>query len=170
MSAEDRLNEKSKRRRGLRRQTEESALETVDEVEEEVGDDEDESESSRQSLTAGKGRPTPSRRTQETENVKEEGNIVTRTVRSLGDYIQGVRSEVQKVIWPTRTETRRLTTIVIVVTIISALVLGFLSAIFNAIVVAGLNNPVLIFGVLFVVVIGAFAYYLRSANRRTSSF
>ena len=71
MSAEDTLNEKSKRRRGLRRQAEVETLDNVEEVEDE-GYEEDDDESSSRGLTVKKGRATPGRRTQETE-VAEEG-------------------------------------------------------------------------------------------------
>lgn len=167
MSAEDTLNEKPKRRRGLRRQAEVETLDTVEAVDEERYEDDD--ESSERGLTGKKGRATPGRRTQETEVTQAEGNFLTRTVRGLGGYIEGVRSEVQKVVWPTREEVRRLTTIVLVTTIIAALILGTLSFIFNELFVLGLNNPV-IFAVLFVLAVGAFIFYLRQSNRRSSSY
>lgn len=168
MSAEDSLNDKSKRRRGLRQQAD-AAVQSVD-IEDEVMDDEDdEEEGSSRGLSERKGRATPGRRSQETEEEKEEGNVLTRFVRRLSGYIEGVRSEVQKVVWPTREEVRRLTTIVIIVTIISAIVLGIISALFNAVIAAGLNTPVLIVG-LVVVAIVIFAVYLRTSNRRTSAF
>lgn len=50
------------------------------------------------------------------ENLPVLGGLVT--------YFRGVVSEVQKVTWPTREEARRLTTIVLSVTIVAAIVLG----------------------------------------------
>src|SRR5437868_2539983 len=82
-------------------------------------DGEDEGSETR-GLTAPKGRATPGRRTQEVEEVKAESGIVsgiTSPFRSMAEYWEGVRSEMQKVIWPTREETQRLATIVLVVTI-----------------------------------------------------
>jgi preprotein translocase SecE subunit len=169
MSAEDTLNEKSRRRRGLRRQAEvepEDNVEEVDEVEE--YDDEDD-ESSGRGLTEKKGRATRGRRTQEVEVTQTDGNFITRPIRGMGDYIEGVRAEMQKVVWPTREETRRLTTIVLSVTIVAALVLGAVSFIFNELFVLGLKSPV-IFAVLFVIALGVFFYYLRLSNKRGSSY
>src|SRR5690349_13839208 len=113
MSAENTADNKEKRRRRRRpaqEEEEESELE-VDEAEEEDDDD----ESASRGITAGKGRATPGRRT--TQEVVETGNAVTRPISSLREYIEGVNAEIRKVAWPTREETRRLTTIVIVVTV-----------------------------------------------------
>jgi preprotein translocase SecE subunit len=167
MSAE-KTDEKSLRRRGLRRQAEVLPEEPVDEVDDEVEDDEDDSASSR-GITEKKGRPTPSRRTQEVEVTKNEGNFITRTVRNLREYVEGVRSETDKVVWPTREEARRLTGIVLSSMIAAAIVLGIITLIFNELFTLGTRLP-LVFGIVFVVVLGAFLYYLRNANRRTTSF
>jgi len=167
MSAEDTLNEKPKRRRGLRRQAVVEPVEAIEEVDDESDDEDD--ESSERGLTGKKGRATPGRRTQEVEVAESGGNFITRTVRGLGDYIEGVRSEVQKVVWPTRAETRRLTSIVLSVTIISALVLGAISFIFNELFFIGLQNPV-VFGIVFVVAVVVYILYLRQSNKRGSRF
>lgn len=45
-------------------------------------------------------------------------------VGSIVGYLKGVYAEVQKVTWPTREEAQRLTTIVIAVTVVAAIVLG----------------------------------------------
>src|SRR5215207_5718867 len=63
-------------------------------------------------ITAPKGRATPSRRREEEEE-DEGGNIVTRTSGGLREYLEGVRSELKKVAWPTREEVTRLTIIVL---------------------------------------------------------
>ncbi|MEO8606792.1 MAG: preprotein translocase subunit SecE [Chloroflexota bacterium] len=166
MSAEDTLNEKSRRRRGLRRQAE---AEPVDEVDDEMEEYDEDDESSGRGLTEKKGRATRGRRTQEVEVTETDGNFITRPIRGIGEYIEGVRAEMQKVIWPTREETRRLTTIVLSVTIISALVLGAVSFVFNEVFVLGLKTP-FIFAVIFVVALGVFLYYLRLSNKRGSSY
>jgi preprotein translocase SecE subunit len=135
-------------------------------------DGEDEGSEAR-GLTAPKGRATPGRRTQEVEEVKAESGIVsgiTSPFRTMAEYWEGVRSEMQKVIWPTREETQRLATIVLVVTIISSLVLGLLSLIFSAIIAAGLNAPLVVFGAIFLLAVVAFGFYLRSSNRGSSLF
>ena len=169
MSAEDTLNEKSKRRRGLRRQAEVEPVDNVEEVEDELEEDYEDDESSGRGLTEKKGRATRGRRTQEVEVTQTEGNFITRPIRGLGEYLEGVRAEMQKVVWPTREEARRLTTIVLSVTIIAALVLGAISFLFNELFVLGLKSPV-IFAVLFVIAVGAFIYYLRLSNKRGSSY
>lgn len=169
MSAEDTLSEK-RRRRALRRQTEAevaSSAEETEEVDEELDEEDD---SSGRGLTERKGRPTPSRRTQEIEVSEPQGNFITRYFYGLREYFEGVRAEIQKVTWPTREETRRLTTIVLIVTIIASITLGIISLLFNALIAAGLNAPLIIFGGLFLVAVVVFGWYLRQSNRRTSSF
>jgi preprotein translocase subunit SecE len=168
MSAEDTLNEKSRRRRGFRRQAEVEPVDSVEEVDDEIDEEEDD-ESSGRGLTEKKGRATRGRRTQEVEVTQSEGNIVSRPLRGMGEYFEGVRSEVQKIVWPTREETRRLTTIVLTVTIIAALILGIISLIFNELFIIGIQSPI-IFGVLFVIVVGIFLFYLRQSNRRGGSY
>ena len=124
-------------------------------------------------ITAPKGRATPGRRTQEVEEVKAETGIVsavTSPFRTIGEYWEGVRSEMQKVIWPTREETQRLATIVLVVTIIASIVLGLLSVIFTALISAGLSAPLPVFGGIFLLAVVAFGIYLRSSNRGSNLF
>ena len=149
-------------------------VDDVEELENDSVDDEAEEEvSSTRGITAPKGRATPGRRTQEVEEEKADSGIVsgiTSPFRSMAEYWEGVRSELQKVIWPTREETQRLATIVLVVTIISSLVLGLLSLIFTAIIAAGLTSPLVVFGSIFVLAVVAFGFYLRSSNRGTSLF
>jgi preprotein translocase SecE subunit len=139
----------------------------------ELEDDSEDEGSETRGITAPKGRATPGRRTQEVEEVKAETGIVssiTSPFRSIAEYWEGVRSELQKVIWPTREETQRLATIVLVVTIISSIVLGLLSLIFTAVIAAGLNSPLLVFGVIFLLAVVAFGFYLRSSNRGSTLF
>lgn len=163
------LDGSSKRRRGrLRREPQETTAVKAYEVEEELEDDADD-ETPVRGLTERKGRATPGRRTHEIEATQSEGNFFTRRVRGLREYFQGVRSELQKVVWPTREETRRLTTIVLSVTIASAIVLGIISLLFSELFALGLRSP-LIFGVVFVLILGGFVYYLRTNNRRTPSY
>ena len=145
----------------------------VEDLENEVEDDSEDEGSETRGITAPKGRATPGRRTQEVEEVKAETGIVssvTSPFRTMAEYWEGVRSEMQKVIWPTREETQRLATIVLVVTIISSLVLGLLSLIFSAIIAAGLNSPLIVFGAIFLLAVVAFGFYLRSSNRGSSLF
>jgi len=112
-----------------------------------------------------KGRPTPSvRRRQEEE---DEGNILERTGGGLSEYVQGVRSELQKVAWPSRQETQRLTIIVVATLIASALILGIISAAFTELFRIGLNAPIILFAVIAVAVVAGFIVF-RMNSRRAS--
>jgi preprotein translocase SecE subunit len=61
-------------------------------------------------------------------------------VASLREYFTGVRSELTKVTWPTRQDTRRLSIIVIIVLIISSIILGAISFTFTQIFARGLTG------------------------------
>ena len=52
-------------------------------------------------------------------------------------YFQATRSELRKVTWPTRDETRNLTTIIVIVTVVMAIFLGTLDYVFQ-IITAGI--------------------------------
>ncbi|HEX2906542.1 MAG TPA: preprotein translocase subunit SecE [Phototrophicaceae bacterium] len=173
MSADQKtLDDNSKRRGGRLRREADAAAEAVDNYEanadlETEGDDEE--VDSGKGITERKGRATPGRRALAVEETKSEGNAVTRPLMGIRDYFEGVRSEMQKVVWPTREETRRLTFIVLGVTISAALALGVITLVFNELFTLGLRSP-LVFGILFVVILGAYVYYLRSNNRRTPTY
>ncbi|MDX1993358.1 MAG: preprotein translocase subunit SecE [bacterium] len=157
MSAEN-VEEKSRRRR-VRRTVEQ-------EVNEETDEEELDSTTSR-GITAGKGRATPGRRNQLAEVEEDQGNIVTRPINGVREYFEGVRDELRKVNWPTREELRRLTVVVLVVMVISAIVLGIVNFIFTELFVIGLNAPV-VFAVIFAVgIAGAFLY--TRMQRRASN-
>jgi preprotein translocase subunit SecE len=95
-------------------------------------------------ITAGKGRPTPSRRQMEEQEEEVQGNFIQRTVANLREYFVGVRSELQKVTWPTREDTRRLSIIVVIVLIIASIVLGLISYAFTRIFEVGLTTPIVL--------------------------
>ena len=95
-------------------------------------------------ITASKGRPTPSRRQMEEEAEVVQGNFIQRTVAGLREYFAGVRTELTKVTWPTREDTRRLSIIVIIVLIISSIVLGIISFLFTRLFEYGLSNPIVL--------------------------
>lgn len=75
--------------------------------------------------TSRKDRPTPSAR-QIKPRAGAQTGLVYRipVVRGIVTYFRGVISELQKVTWPTREETTRLTSVVLGVTIAFAIVLG----------------------------------------------
>lgn len=111
-------------------------------------------DTSEQALAVGKGRATPSRRDADEEDEKQGGNIVTRTVNGLGEYFQGVRSELRKVAWPTTEDTRRLSIIVLITLIITSIALGAISLAFTELFRFGLGNPLILI-VFMVVAVGA---------------
>lgn len=119
-------------------------------------------------VTAGKGRATPGRRVQ--EQGEKRGNFITRAFGSVREYFEGVNSELRKVSWPTREDTRRLTVIVIVVMVISAIVLGLISLGFTELFRLGLATPLIFFGFFVVVAIGGFILYRRSQRSDASPY
>lgn len=116
-------------------------------------------------VTAGKGRATPGRRQQDEE--EETGNIATRTVGGFREYLEGVRSELSKVIWPTREEAQRLTIIVIVTLVVSAIVLGSISLFFTELFRIGLGSPIILLAVMVIAIAGGLIF-LRVNSRRSS--
>lgn len=161
------LDDSTKGRRGRLRRQAPAAVQNYEVDDETEVDDAEEVET--RGLSERKGRITPGRRTLEIEETRSEGNFITRTVRGLREYFEGVRSELQKVVWPTREEARRLTGIVLSVTIAASIVLGIISLVFNEIFALGLRSPV-VFVVIFVLILGGFVYYLRTNSRHTPSY
>ncbi len=117
-------------------------------------------------VTASKGRATPGRRNLPV--VVESGNRLTRPFISLLGYFEGVRDEVKKVSWPTREEARRLSVIVLVSTLLSALVLGLITLGYSELFAIGLSQPLIFLG-FFVVVVGLGAFFYIRANRNKST-
>jgi len=160
--AENTLDNKPKRR-GRRLKPVEADLEVEDD---ELDEDDDEVDG--RGITAGKGRPTPGRRNAaDVEKEAESGNIVTRPFNAILEYFEGVRSELNKVSWPTRTDVRNLSIIVLATTITASLILGLVGLGFTELFRIGLATPS-IFLVVFIIV-GAVAFWLyrRSQNSTT---
>lgn len=109
-----------------------------------------------------KGRPTPSMRRRHEE---DEGNLLERTSGGLSGYIEGVRDELDKVAWPSREETRRLTIIVLATLIASALILGIISAAFTELFRIGLNSPIILFVVIAVAVVAGLLVFRANSKR-----
>ncbi len=103
---------------------------------------------------ARKDRPAPARREAQTG----KGNIITRFLRGIVNYFTSTRAEIQKVTWPTRAESLRLSGIVLGVTVVSSIALGILDFLYGELFRIGFNAPI-VFGVaaivLAVVVVGA---------------
>ena len=93
------------------------------------------------------------------EEEEETSNVVTRTFGSLREYFEGVRSELDKVVWPTREETQRLTIIVLITLIASSLVLGAISLFFTELFRIGLGSPIILLVVMVASLIGGFVFF-----------
>lgn len=111
-------------------------------------------------VSQAKGRATPSRR-RETQQEHGSGNLLTR----FRDYIEGVQSEMQKVVWPTRQEARRLTIIVLIVLIASSIALGTISALFTELFRIGLNAPLVVFGFMALAIGVVYVIVRRNSQR-----
>jgi len=124
MSADEAVEKKSRRRRKGR------------------GDDDSEIEQANESgVTNRKGRATRSRRSGDEE---QGGNFIVRGARDIRGYFAGVRDELDKVVWPSREDTIRLSWIVVLVTTAAALALGAISFLFTELFIIGLreDNPI----------------------------
>lgn len=111
----------------------------------------------------GKGKATPGRR----DSKGGGGNFISRFFGGIVTYFREVRSEADKVAWPTREETLRLTRIVLITTIISSIVLGALSALAGQFIRFGLDAPIAIFAFMTIVTVGTFIYLRRSGPSRS---
>ncbi len=118
-------------------------------------------------ITEKKGKATPGRRSRKVKNTKTEpqGNAITRPLYMTVDYFSNVRSELNKVAWPNREDTRRLTILCINVTIASAIFLGILAVIWSEFMRVGLNpgNAWMLLAVIVAMVGGAF-YMIRRGS------
>jgi preprotein translocase subunit SecE len=104
-----------------------------------------------------KERPAPAR------HDAAKPNIFVRAWRGLREYLSTTRAELQKVTWPTRQETLRLSGIVLGVTIVFSIALGLLDLVYGQLFTLGFNTPALfiVFAVIVVVVVGGSALMLR---------
>ncbi|MCC7208388.1 MAG: preprotein translocase subunit SecE [Anaerolineae bacterium] len=101
-------------------------------------------------VTPRKDRPTPSQR----EEPEHRGNVITRFFGGIRRYARETAVELNKVAWPTREEIVRLTTIVIAVTIVSALFLGTASFLFSLLVTnMAIADTSTVFGIISIVMI-----------------
>ncbi len=145
--AESSIKEKRARRRKRRREALNEPAEAT-------------AEAAEKGITEKKGYATPSRR--KGESTQERPNPVVRFFGGIVEYFEGVRSELEKVTWPTREETIRLSNIVGIVTLISALVLGGLSIIFTELFNIGVDQPLVFVGVFvaFIALLYAYSRYM----------
>lgn len=95
---------------------------------------------------------------------KSSAPITTpRSENAIVVYFKETRAELRKVTWPTREETRTLTTIIVIVTVAMAIFLGLLDYLFQS-VVAGIIVGDLVWIGLAVVLFagGAAAFYFNA--------
>lgn len=117
--------------------------------------------------TARKDRPTPSARRQK----KGAGStgLINRIpiVRGLVSYMRGVSAEMQKVTWPSREDTTRLTAIVLGVTAAFAIALGVLDTFFSWWFRQAFNtdSEIIFLGIAAAVVIVLSGGYIALRNR-----
>jgi preprotein translocase subunit SecE len=115
---------------------------------------------------AGKAKATPSRRERdEEEDEKPKG--LAGIWHGLREYFEGVQSELKKVIWPTREDTTRLTRIVLIMLVLSALALGAIVLLFTELFRIGLNNPIILIVVM--AVAGVAGVLLARYNSRSQA-
>ena len=114
--------------------------------------------------TGGKGYATPSRRDQD-EEPEDKGIIASARspIDRFAEFIQDVRGELSKVVWPTREEAFRMTRIVLITLIVSAVVMGLISFLMSKFVEFGLNTPIVLL-LTFVAIVGATVYGIRFAG------
>lgn len=88
--------------------------------------------------------------------------VATREDHPVIKYFKSTRAELRRVTWPTREETRTLTTIIVIVTIVMGLFLGILDFLFQQIAagVIGGNLIIIIVAVLLLGA-GAAAFYFN---------
>jgi len=119
------------------------------------------------SITDKKGKATPGRRQRKAKKTKNEpqGNAITSPLYATLDYFSNVRSELNKVSWPSREDTRHLTILCINVTIASALFLGLLSVILTEFIQIGLapGNSWMLLAVI-VAMVGGAVYAIRRGS------
>ena len=104
---------------------------------------------------SAKGAVAPQRKTKN----EDEGNFLTRPFISMFRYLREVQSEVAKVTWPSRVDVARLTRIVVITTVIVAIFLYIVGAIYGAYIGFGLENAiVLVISVVVALGVAAFAF------------
>lgn len=80
----------------------------------------------------------------------------------LVKYFKETRAELRKVTWPTREETKTLTTIIVIVTVAMAVFLGLLDYVFQVVVAGVISGDFIRIGLAIVLFVGgAAAFYFN---------
>jgi len=95
------------------------------------------------SVTAPKGRPTPSQ-----SGEVRTANVVSRQIEGLRIYFKDVRGELSRVTWLDWPNLRRLSSIVLAVTTASAIFLGLVSFVFGSLTGAIAQNNSVVAGLI----------------------
>ncbi|MCY3835862.1 MAG: preprotein translocase subunit SecE [Anaerolineaceae bacterium] len=114
----------------------------------------------------GKVTATPGRRTADQPGFLSNF-ILFRPVVRFWLYLQDVGAEIRKVSWPTRADARRLTRIVLIVTIAAAICLGLASFGLSELFRYGIETPLILLGT-FALIVGGTLYRMRRNARSTS--
>ena len=117
-------------------------------------------------ITRGKASATPSRR-QASESSFLSNFIIFRPIISFWGYLQNVGVEIRKVTWPTRADARRLTGIVLIVTIAAAISLGLISFVLSELFRFGIETPLILLSTFALIVAGTL-FRLRRGARSAS--
>ncbi|MCL4247259.1 MAG: preprotein translocase subunit SecE [Anaerolineae bacterium] len=88
-------------------------------------------------------------------------------IDSLREYLEGVNSEMKKVVWPTNEDTRHLSTVVLTTLIVSSIVLGAIVLLFTELFRVGLAQPAILLGIMVLAAIVGFIY-ARTSSQRSS--
>lgn len=114
---------------------------------------------------SGKGQATPGRRGQSSSG--DGGNFITRTFGGMFEYIGDVRNELRKVTWPTPEDVRRLTIVVLAVTIASSIVLGLFSLLVGEVIRIGIQQPIILLVIGIAAIVTAVWYTRRGPAGRS---
>jgi preprotein translocase subunit SecE len=80
-------------------------------------------------------------------------------------YFQDTRAELRRVTWPTRDETRTLTTVIVIVTLVMAAFLGILDYLFQVVVAGVISGDMIRVGLAVVLFLGGTAaFYYNSQD------
>ena len=155
MSADNTMGAKSEGRRARR-----AAAKTRDEVTQEV------TEEGERALSKAKARPTPTRRAKEEDEAPK--GFFARIITDLRDYVEGVSSEVRKVVWPSNEDVRRLTQIVLTTLVATSIALGIIVLLFTELFRVGLNQPIILLAIMALAGIVGIVYSRISSQRSSS--
>ena len=117
-------------------------------------------------VTPARSRTADAPAVRDDDSSAKSGNFFTRLIRGTREYLEGVRSELGKVAWPSREDTRRLTIIVIIALILSSVALGAVASGFTELFRIGLDSPVVLLGFMVVAVVGGYLY--NRFNKRST--